>query len=95
MVAGVIGRRKFIYDLWEDAVNIASRMQSNGVGGKFQVAESIHQLLKDDFICEPRGTIPIKGRSHMLTWYLEVVRPGLAYITAIPSLPCFDTSETI
>ncbi len=70
VVAGVIGRRKFQYDLWGDAVNTASRMESHGSAGKVHIAESTYALIKDDFICEPRGTIPVKGFGEMPTWFV-------------------------
>jgi guanylate cyclase len=71
VVAGVIGRKKFIYDLWGDAVNTASRMESHGSAGRIQITRATYELLKDDFICEPRGTITIKGKGEMEVWYLE------------------------
>ena len=70
VVAGVIGRRKFLYDLWGDAVNTASRMESGGTPGRIQVAQPTYELLKDEFELEPRGTIAVKGKGEMETWYL-------------------------
>jgi guanylate cyclase len=70
VVAGVIGRRKFLYDLWGDAVNIASRMESAGTPGRIQVTRQTYELLKDEFELEPRGTIAVKGMGEMETWYL-------------------------
>jgi guanylate cyclase len=70
VVAGVIGRKKFLYDLWGDAVNIASRMESQGTPGRIQITEPTHELLGAEFDCEPRGTISIKGKGDMETWYL-------------------------
>lgn len=70
VVAGVIGRKKFIYDLWGDAVNTASRMESHGTGGIIQVSESTYALIQDDFICEARGIISIKGKGDMAVWYV-------------------------
>jgi guanylate cyclase len=74
VVAGVIGRKKFLYDLWGDAVNIASRMESQGTPGRVQITEPTHQLLGDEFDCERRGTISIKGKGDMETWYLVAKR---------------------
>lgn len=70
VVAGVIGRKKFIYDLWGDAVNTASRMESHGTPGCIQITRETYELIKDEFVCEPRGTIPVKGKGDMETWYL-------------------------
>ena len=70
VVAGVIGRKKFLYDLWGDAVNTASRMESQGTPGRIQVTRATYELLKDEFECERRGTVEVKGRGEMETWYL-------------------------
>ena len=70
VVAGVIGTRKFIYDLWGDAVNVASRMESHGKPGCIQVTEQTYQLLKTDYILELRGLISVKGRGEMQTYWL-------------------------
>jgi adenylate cyclase len=70
VVAGVIGRRKFTYDLWGDAVNIASRMESEGVAGHVQITEATKRLLGEAFVLEDRGTIPAKGKGSVHTWFL-------------------------
>jgi guanylate cyclase len=70
VIGGVIGRKKFVYDLWGDAVNIASRMESQGEAGKIQITQATYDLIKSQFICEPRGTIVVKGRGEMATWFL-------------------------
>ena len=70
VVAGVIGRKRFLYDLWGDAVNTASRMESHGTPGRIQITRATYDLIEDEFVCEPRGTISIKGKGDMETWYL-------------------------
>ncbi|MBI3362799.1 MAG: adenylate/guanylate cyclase domain-containing protein, partial [Chloroflexi bacterium] len=62
VVAGVIGRRKFLYDLWGDAVNTASRMESHGTAGKIHITRDTYELIKDEFICEPRGRVLVKSK---------------------------------
>ena len=69
-VAGVIGRKKFQYDLWGDTVNTASRMESHGTGGRIQITRDTFELVKEEFICERRGMVMVKGKGEMETWYL-------------------------
>lgn len=71
VVAGIIGTRKFSYDLWGDTVNIASRMESHGQPGRIQVSESTRKLLKDAYEYEPQGTIAIKNAGDMPTYFLR------------------------
>jgi len=82
VVAGVIGRKKFLYDLWGDAVNLASRMESQGTPGRIQVTDGTEHLLRDDFELERRGPVEVKGKGAMETWYL-VRRRGGETATAI------------
>ncbi len=77
-VAGVIGIKKFIYDVWGDTVNTASRMESHGVPGRVQVTGAAHERLKDAFLLEPRGTIEVKGKGPTDTWFLVGRREGSA-----------------
>jgi adenylate cyclase len=70
VIAGVIGIKKFIYDLWGDAVNIASRMESHGKPGYIQVADTTYLKLQNKYLLEPRGTIEVKGRGEMMTYWL-------------------------
>jgi adenylate cyclase len=71
VVAGVIGRKKFIYDLWGDAVNTASRMESHGSNGTIQITRATYELIKSDFMCEPRGTVYVKGKGEMEAWQIH------------------------
>lgn len=68
MIGGVIGKRKFVYDVWGDAVNVASRMESHGLGGAVQITQATFELIKDEFVCEPRGTVNVKGKGEMDVW---------------------------
>jgi guanylate cyclase len=70
VVAGVIGQKKYAYDLWGDTVNTASRMESHGSTGQIQITRSTYELIKDDFVCEPRGTVNVKGKGEMDVWYV-------------------------
>jgi class 3 adenylate cyclase len=70
VIAGVIGTNRFSYDLWGDTVNIASRMESQGVPGRIQVTEAVYQRLADDFVFEPRGIQQIRGIGEMQTYFL-------------------------
>jgi adenylate cyclase len=76
LVAGIIGKRKFIYDLWGDTVNTASRMESHGVGGVIQISRATYELIKDDYICESKGSIQVKGKGEMEIWHIIEARPG-------------------
>ena len=74
VVAGVIGTKRFIYDLWGDTVNLASRMESLGVPGRIQVTHAVRECLAEEFTFEPRGLIEVKGKGPMPTWFLTGVR---------------------
>jgi adenylate cyclase len=71
VVAGIIGRKKFQYDLWGDTVNTASRMESQGVPGKIQITHATQTLLLEKFQCEPRGEIDVKGIGPVTTYFLN------------------------
>ena len=70
-VGAVVGTSKFTYDLWGDAINVASRMESTGEPGRIQVAEEAWKRLKGSYALEPRGSIDVKGKGTMETWFLE------------------------
>lgn len=71
VVAGVIGLKKFSYDLWGDAVNVASRMESQGVADRIQVTENVYQKLKNRYLFEERGMLDVKGKGEMMTYWLQ------------------------
>lgn len=78
VVAGIIGVDKFTYDLWGDTVNTASRMESHGVSGSTQISPSTRALVEGRFVCEPRGSIDVKGKGSIETWWLvdrKLARP--------------------
>lgn len=70
-VAGIIGKTKFLYDLWGDVVNTASRMESQGVAGRIQITDATRQALGHPFLLERRGTIEVTGKGEMATWFLN------------------------
>jgi guanylate cyclase len=83
----VIGRKRFLYDLWGDAVNTASRMESYGASGRIQITRATKELLADEFVCEPRGTIPVKGKGEIEVWYLVGRRTDPAHAVEPPEAP--------
>jgi class 3 adenylate cyclase len=76
VVAGVIGIRKFIYDLWGDTVNTANRMESHGIAGCIQVTEATYHCLQEHYLFQERGTISVKGKGEMVTFLLKGKRSG-------------------
>jgi class 3 adenylate cyclase len=72
VVAGVIGKSKYIYDLWGDTVNLAARMESGGMPNSIQVTRRVYETLKDEFVFESRGEIEVKGKGKVEAWLLKV-----------------------
>jgi class 3 adenylate cyclase len=71
IISGVVGTQKFAYDIWGDTVNTASRMESNSEVGKINVSAQTYELIKDEFICTPRGYIEVKGKGKMQMYFVE------------------------
>lgn len=71
LVAGVIGNMRCQYDLWGDTVNIAARLEATGEHGKLHISSATHDLIKDNFVCTPRGNLNLKGIGEMETWYVN------------------------
>lgn len=74
LVAGVIGKKKFAYDLWGDTVNIASRMESSGYPGKINISGVTYELVKDFFDCEHRGEVAAKNKGMIQMYYVSNVK---------------------
>ena len=93
VVAGVVGAKKFFYDVWGDAVNVASCMETTDVAGRIQVPDNVHDRLQNAFVLEERGNVDIKGKGLMHTWYLvsrradAVTLSGSPISTARPASP--------
>ena len=94
VIAGVIGRAKFIYDLWGDTVNTASRMESHALPGMIQLTARTHDRLRDSYELKPRGTIEVKGKGRMDPYLLIGPRTKSRHaLVKLRSLP--DGSELV
>jgi adenylate cyclase len=93
VVAGVVGARKFFYDVWGDAVNVAARMETTDVAGRIQVPHDVYERLNHAFLLEERGEVDVKGKGVMTTWYLvgrrndDAVKSSVERRTAAPAGP--------
>jgi adenylate cyclase len=83
VVAGVVGARKFFYDVWGDAVNVAARMETTDVEGRIQVPHDVYERLNHKFLLEERGDVDVKGKGVMHTWYLVGRRDDEAVRSAV------------
>ena len=71
VIAGVLGVKKFSFDIWGDAVNIAARLEASGEAGKINISESTHALIKEEYHCIPRGKIAIKNAGEIDMYFVE------------------------
>ena len=78
VITGVVGHKKLSYDIWGDTVNTASRMESSGEGGKVNISGTTHALVKDFFICEYRGKLPVKYKGNIDMYFVTGLRPELS-----------------
>ena len=78
VVSGVVGKKKFAYDIWGDSVNIASRMETAGEVGKVNISETTYNLVKEYFVCEPRGKIEAKNKGKVEMYFVNAIIPDLS-----------------
>jgi adenylate cyclase len=105
VIAGVVGHKKLSYDIWGDTVNTASRMESSGEAGKVNVSDSTYELIKDFFICEYRGKMPVKYKGEIDMYFVKGIRPQLAqedlgmpnekFLTQLQMLRLLDLEEDL
>lgn len=95
VVAGVVGARKFFYDVWGDAVNVASRMETTDVEGRIQVPDDVYERLRSTFVFEPRGEVEVKGKGVMTTWYLVGRRDDAAVREAVELEPLSRRPQSV
>jgi adenylate cyclase len=85
LVAGVIGREKFAYDVWGDTVNTASRLESSGAAGRINISDATYEHVKDFFVCEYRGKISAKHKGEIDMYFVNAIQPSLSQETGEPN----------
>ncbi len=85
VVAGVIGHKKLSYDIWGDTVNTASRMESSGVGGKINISGTTYEFVRDFFVCEHRGRMPVKYKGELDMYFVSGILPELTDESGLPN----------
>ncbi|RAV09355.1 adenylate/guanylate cyclase domain-containing protein [Mycolicibacterium sp. GF69] len=95
VVAGVVGARKFFYDVWGDAVNVASRMETTDVEGRIQVPHDVYERLRSTYVLEPRGEVEVKGKGLMKTWYLVGRRDDAAVREVVEHQPLSRRPQSV
>ena len=85
LVAGVVGREKFAYDVWGDTVNTASRLESSGVAGKINISSAAYERVRDFFDCEYRGKVAAKNKGEIEMYFVGGIRPSLSDTADTPN----------
>jgi adenylate cyclase len=85
VIAGVVGHKKLSYDIWGDTVNIASRMESSGEAGKINISGATYEFVKDFFICEYRGRMPVKYKGELDMYFVKEIIPELSDENGFPN----------
>jgi adenylate cyclase len=89
VIAGVVGRKKFAYDIWGDTVNTAARMESSGIAGEINISANTFELIKDFYQCEHRGKVEAKSKGEMDMYLLKGLKPefsGIAHPSKLLAL---------
>jgi guanylate cyclase len=87
VIAGIVGQKRFLYDLWGDAVNLASRMESHGTPGAVQITRATFERVDDAFVCESQGTADIKGKGPMPVWHVIAHKQATSGLATAPTPP--------